>query len=85
MDDDIFAMYELIKEEKYSFDQPIWSTISEPAKDLIRKLLVVDPEKRLCGQAVMAHPWVSGSPTSIEEEVKDGFSSAVKNSNCFKC
>jgi len=78
IDDDIFAMYEVIKKADFSFDAPIWSKISEPAKDLIRKLLVVDPEQRLSGQAIIAHPWISESPISIVEEVGGGFSSALE-------
>lgn len=34
-----------IMEGKYSFSSPEWADISEPPKDLIRKLLVVDPKK----------------------------------------
>lgn len=33
------------------------------AKDLIAKLLVVDPTKRLTADAVLKHPWIIGDVT----------------------
>ncbi|CAI5462697.1 unnamed protein product [Closterium sp. Yama58-4] len=35
-----------------------WLSISEDAKDLIRQMLVVDPNKRLDIHCVLQHPWV---------------------------
>lgn len=40
--------------------QAYWSAVSDSAKDLISKLLVVDPKKRLTAEQVLEHPWVSG-------------------------
>jgi serine/threonine protein kinase len=37
---------------------PFWDDVSESAKDLVRKLLVVDVEKRLSADEILAHPWV---------------------------
>ncbi|KAK4235398.1 kinase-like domain-containing protein [Achaetomium macrosporum] len=37
---------------------PIPSSVSPAAKDLIRKLLVVDPTKRLSLEQVQQHPWI---------------------------
>ena len=34
-----------IRQGKYSFDDPVWDEVSDSAKDLIRRLLVVDPIK----------------------------------------
>lgn len=33
--------------------------VSEEAKDLVRKLLVVNPAKRLTCEQVLAHPWMA--------------------------
>ncbi|XP_051132338.1 calcium-dependent protein kinase 20-like [Andrographis paniculata] len=35
-----------------------WPSISEGAKDLVRKMLVRDPKKRLTAHQVLCHPWV---------------------------
>ncbi|KRT83894.1 phosphotransferase, partial [Oryctes borbonicus] len=46
-----------IMEGKYSFTSPEWADISEPPKDLIRKLLVVEPEKRITLRQALEHPF----------------------------
>lgn len=43
---------------KFSFDDPAWKGVSEEAKDLIRNLIVSDPEKRYSTDQVLAHPWL---------------------------
>lgn len=41
-----------------------WRGISEPAKDLVRRLLQKLPSKRPSISEVLAHPWVRGAATS---------------------
>ncbi len=53
-------LFELIKAGDYEFDEVDWKDISEPAKDLIRRILVVDPAKRMTCADILAHPWVTG-------------------------
>lgn len=43
----------------FEFVEPYFDEVSSQAKDLIRKMLVVDPDKRLSAQAVLKHPWFS--------------------------
>jgi serine/threonine protein kinase len=43
----------------YSFPDDFWSGVSESAKDLIRKMMCVDPTKRLSMTDVLAHPWLA--------------------------
>lgn len=64
-DDDNFELFEKIKKCKYDMDSPIWGMVSSQAKDLISKLLVADPAKRITGEEIAAHPWILG------EGVKD--------------
>ncbi|XP_031167358.1 serine/threonine-protein kinase Chk2 isoform X1 [Sander lucioperca] len=35
-----------------------WRHISDPAKDVVRKLLVVDPSKRMTIEEALQHPWL---------------------------
>ena len=44
-----------------------WDDISDLAKDLIKKLLTVDPQRRLDADGIMAHPWIRGEGTPREE------------------
>ena len=42
---------------EFDFSSPQWSTISSEAKDLIRRLLVVDPAKRATAEQVSSTAW----------------------------
>ncbi|KAK9876005.1 hypothetical protein WA026_011121 [Henosepilachna vigintioctopunctata] len=46
-----------IMEGKFSFSSPEWNDISEAPKDLICKLLVVDPKKRISIKDALRHPF----------------------------
>lgn len=39
-------------------DTPLWETISEAAKDLLRRMLAVDPSKRITVQEILNHRWL---------------------------
>ncbi|XP_034186290.1 phosphorylase kinase gamma isoform X2 [Osmia lignaria lignaria] len=49
------VMLRNIMEGKYSFTSPEWADITEAPKDLIRKLLVVDPKKRISIKDALEH------------------------------
>jgi serine/threonine protein kinase len=52
----------LIIEGLYSpMDGEGWDNISDIAKDLIRKMLVVDPSKRFTTPQILSHEWLRGS------------------------
>lgn len=52
-------LYELIQSGSYSFPSPYWDDISDNAKDLIRRLLVVDPSKRMTPVQFLLHPFIT--------------------------
>jgi len=52
------AILELVKEARFEYHEAEWGMVSAEAKDLISKLLVVDPEARLTMAAVLEHPWL---------------------------
>lgn len=58
-----FEMYRKIIKGEYKFDEEYWSEISENAKDVVRKLLVIDPKKRLTATEALRLPWVKGVAT----------------------
>jgi calcium/calmodulin-dependent protein kinase I len=58
-DDD--ECFDMIIAGEFDFPSPYWDNISDDAKDLLRKLLVVDPAKRLTAAEALQHPWVAGS------------------------
>jgi len=56
-------LYEQIKKGKFDFPSPIWDDISDLAKDLIKRILVVNPDKRLKADEILLHPWILGDKT----------------------
>lgn len=69
--EDNFELFEIIKTGKYSFSAPQWKNISAEAKDLISKLLLTDPEKRIAGKDILAHPWITGQVADSTNETAD--------------
>ena len=44
-----------------TFEQPIWQTISEECKDLVKHMLCKDQEARYDIADVLLHPWIRQS------------------------
>mmetsp|Transcript_40731 Transcript_40731/g.47367 ORF Transcript_40731/g.47367 Transcript_40731/m.47367 type:complete len:326 (-) Transcript_40731:111-1088(-) len=61
--EDDTVLFESIKSGKFEFPSPHWDDISDSAKDLISKLLVLDPSKRLTAEKILEHPWMKGKTT----------------------
>jgi calcium/calmodulin-dependent protein kinase I len=53
-------LFNLIKKGAYEFDSPFWDNASEAAKDLIRRMLVVDPKGRETADQLLQHEWITG-------------------------
>merc|ERR1711918_138258 len=58
-----------VAEAKYEFFENEWKGISEEAKDLVRRLLVVDPLQRLKMEDMLEHPWLKDSISKCRQEV----------------
>lgn len=58
-----------IKACKFTFDDDGWAAISAGAKDLVRHLLVLDPEERYSMAQVLAHPWICRDEASPPSEL----------------
>lgn len=54
------------------FDETCWCHITASCKDLLVRLLCVDPAKRITAADACDHPWISGSPPSepTEEQLR---------------
>lgn len=53
-----------ILRSKYDLSQPPWPKISASAKDILQKLLIVDPRARVTAAQALSHPWVQGTAAS---------------------
>lgn len=47
-----------VAEAKYEFYENEWKDKTDSCKDLIRKLLVVDPKQRMTMEGMLEHPWL---------------------------
>ncbi|KAK6126447.1 hypothetical protein DH2020_039835 [Rehmannia glutinosa] len=52
------GIFEQVLKGELDFISEPWPSISESAKDLVRRMLVRDPKKRLTAHQVLCHPWV---------------------------
>ena len=50
-----------ISKGEFQFYPKEWSNVSEDAKDFIRKLIVVDPTKRMTALQCLEHPWLKNT------------------------
>lgn len=48
----------MITRGEYDLESGVWTRISVEAKDMVRKLMEVDPERRLSAKGALEHPWV---------------------------
>ncbi|KAJ6854450.1 hypothetical protein NC651_039382 [Populus alba x Populus x berolinensis] len=52
------GIFKQILQGKLDFESEPWPSISDSAKDLIRKMLERNPKKRLSAHEVLCHPWI---------------------------
>ena len=68
-------MFQKIMRGEFEFHETDWSGVSDQAKDFIRALLTVDPNKRMTASQALFHPWIlSGDvskPPKIPPSAKD--------------
>lgn len=76
---DTNQLFEQIVAGKYKFPSPYWDNVSSSAKDLIQRLLRVQPRDRYTADQCLAHPWIKG--TTAKEEVMEGLLGELKSFN----
>ncbi|XP_034456463.1 calcium/calmodulin-dependent protein kinase type II delta 2 chain isoform X3 [Hippoglossus hippoglossus] len=57
-DEDQHRLYQQIKAGAYDFPSPEWDTVTPEAKDLINKMLTINPSKRITSAEALKHPWI---------------------------
>lgn len=72
-----YQMLKSIMEGKYAFRSPEWDSITEPPKDLIRKLLTMEPQSRISAKDALKHEFFSGLPRSISQDARHRFKMLV--------
>ncbi|KAJ0249082.1 Calcium-dependent protein kinase 9 [Hirschfeldia incana] len=52
------GIFDAILEGHIDFESQPWPSISNSAKDLVRKMLTADPKRRISAAEVLEHPWL---------------------------
>jgi serine/threonine protein kinase len=60
-DEDQKELFRKIRAGVFEFHEQYWGGVSASAKDLIAKLLVVDPAQRLTAEQALQHPWFAST------------------------
>ena len=56
--EDTVKMYALITEGKYEFHDKYWGAISDDAKELVSRLLTVNPDERISAADALQSKWI---------------------------
>lgn len=76
-------MFNKICSAKFRFLKPHWDNVSDNAKDLVKKLLTVDPRQRLTAPQALEHPWFANivdlTPEQIASQNSSDLTPAMKH------
>ncbi|XP_021765199.1 calcium-dependent protein kinase 26-like [Chenopodium quinoa] len=69
-------IFEAVRAADLRFPSEPWDRVSKSAQELIKKMLCIDPLKRLTAEQVLAHSWMEEVSSATEDSHEhDGFSS----------
>ncbi|KAL5721630.1 non-specific serine/threonine protein kinase [Ranunculus cassubicifolius] len=51
-------IFECIIRREIDFESEPWPSISNSAKDLVKKMLIKDPKRRITTKQILEHPWI---------------------------
>jgi len=68
--DSLPEVFEQIMKADYDFPEPYWDNVSKEAKDFIKNLLVVNPQKRFTSDQSLNHAWIKHGGPDTKLNVK---------------
>lgn len=77
-DDNQKKLFAKIKKGRFEFHEEYWGGVSEEAKDLITRMLTVDPALRPTAAQLLEHPWLQSSPEMLSAQKLQGTKSELK-------
>ncbi|KAI6704517.1 hypothetical protein NL676_007479 [Syzygium grande] len=72
------GIFNAILQGEIDFVSDPWPSISDGAKDLIRKMLTQDPEKRITAAQVLEHPWLKEGGEASDKPIDSAVLSRMK-------
>ncbi|XP_072581823.1 serine/threonine-protein kinase 33 isoform X3 [Vulpes vulpes] len=70
-------LFELIRKGELHFEDPLWDSISDCAKSVLKQLMKVDPAHRITAKELLDNQWITGNmlssarPTNVLEMMKE--------------
>ncbi|PRP82336.1 calcium/calmodulin-dependent protein kinase-like protein [Planoprotostelium fungivorum] len=77
-DENITTLYQQILTADYEFPEEYWVGISDSAKDLVCKLLMLDPGKRFTAKQALKHPWLVNHDAEPKQNMQSVFDELKK-------
>ncbi|KAM3287667.1 calcium-dependent protein kinase 4 [Capsicum chacoense] len=72
------GIFDAVLKGHIDFDSDPWPLISESAKDLIRKMLCMQPSERLTAHEVLCHPWICENGVAPDKALDPAVLSRLK-------
>ncbi|XP_022878058.1 calcium-dependent protein kinase 4 [Olea europaea var. sylvestris] len=72
------GIFDAVLKGHIDFDSDPWPLISDSAKDLIRKMLSMQPSERLTAHEVLCHPWISENGVAPDRALDPAVLSRLK-------
>ncbi|WOG85323.1 hypothetical protein DCAR_0104511 [Daucus carota subsp. sativus] len=72
------GIFDAILEGEIDFESEPWPSVSNSAKDLVRKMLTQDPRKRITSAQVLEHPWIREGGEASDKPIDSAVLSRMK-------
>ncbi|KAK9133424.1 hypothetical protein Scep_012952 [Stephania cephalantha] len=72
------GIFDAVLQGELDFESAPWPTISNSAKDLVRKMLTQDPKKRITSAQVLEHPWMREDGEASDKPIDSAVLSRMK-------
>ncbi|KAL8538964.1 hypothetical protein ACS0TY_000823 [Phlomoides rotata] len=72
------GIFEQVLHGDLDFESDPWPSICDEAKDLVRKMLIRDPKRRLTAHEVLCHPWVQVDGVAPDKPLDSAVLSRMK-------
>jgi len=66
-DEDDEVVFDLTRDGKFEFRPEFWNSVSKSAKDLVTKMLIVNPNKRISASRALQSHWIEHGDEAFEE------------------
>ncbi|XP_057809807.1 calcium-dependent protein kinase 2 [Salvia miltiorrhiza] len=72
------AIFDAVLRGNVDFETKPWPSISQSAKDLVRRMLTHDPKKRITAAQVLEHPWIKEGGEASDKPIDSAVLSRMK-------